>query len=148
MLCFGAGRNCKSSTIGELYEMLVRRYCSYATIYTDSCARSGIRKTTSMYQEWFPRLLHEALVPPSSGNVATMTENSLPTGSNSFFRQLDHMIATLCNEEFTNLYALTRDMWQESTEEPSSDIVKAYSDLKAAIFTRYRTLSELLGVAC
>jgi hypothetical protein len=110
-------------------------------------ARSGIRKTTSMYQEWFPRLLHEALVPPSSGNVATMTEDTLPTGSNSFFRQLDHMIATLCNEEFTKLYAFTRDMMQESADEPTSDIVKAYSDLKAAIFTRYRTLSELLGVA-
>jgi hypothetical protein len=115
--------------------------------FTLNDARSGIRKTTSMYQAWFPRLLHEALVHPSSGNVATMTEDILPTGFNSFFRQLDHMIATLCNEEFTNLYALTRDMWQESTEEPTSDIVKAYSDLKAAIFTRYRTLSELLGVA-
>ena len=81
--------------------------------------------------------------------------SNLPCGSNTFFRQLDHMIATLCNEEFIRLYTYTRDMLvgdgdgNESTPQhhpPTSDIVQLYSNMKAAIFSRYRTISELLGV--
>lgn len=84
---------------------------------------------------------------PSTGNDSKPSLRELPNGSNSFFRQLDHMIATLCNEEFATLYGLTRDdLKDEGTEEPTSDIVQRYSDLKAAIFSRYRTLSELLGI--
>lgn len=62
------------------------------------------------------------------------------------------MIATLCNEEFSKLYRLTRDCLESdknedgsSREEPSKEIIQRYSDFKAAIFSRYRTLSELLG---
>ena len=109
---------------------------------------SGIRKTTSMYQPWFPKLLREALQCPATleSSAAVATPAVLPDGTNSFFRQLDHMIATLCNEDFATLYRLTRDCLPESSMEPSSEIIQQYSDMKAAIFTRYRTLSELLGV--
>lgn len=55
------------------------------------------------------------------------------------------MIATLCNEEFSQLYKLA-GLGMVGGEHPSPDLVKKYSDLKASIFKRYRTLSELLGV--
>lgn len=58
---------------------------------------NGIRKTTAMYQSWFPQVLREALVAPH-GVTANFAADDLPTGENSFFRQLDHMITTLCNE--------------------------------------------------
>ena len=115
---------------------------------------NGIRKTTSLYQDWWPQLLQEALVAPPPAGTAEENGNkrknppvdlpieSLPSGTNSFFRQLDHMIATLCNEDFKALYVLTQ---QELHGEPSPALVSKYSNLKAAIFTRYRTLSELLG---
>jgi hypothetical protein len=136
---------------------------------------NGIRKTTSMYQPWFSQVLEEALVPPPSlslsngraaaamptngnGDDDTIPRELLPTGHNSFFRQLDHMIATLCNREFEMLYRLTESECQrtlagtnsrlkdddEATTIPPEAIEK-YSNLKAAIFARYRTLSELLG---
>ena len=125
---------------------------------------NGIRKTTSMHQPWFGSLLEEALVyPPSSSDGKDEKENTsnknsiplqhLPTGENSFFRQLDHMIATLCNKEFAILYALTekrmatgKSSSSAEGQQPSSEDIQAYSNLKAAIFTRYRTLSELFGV--
>jgi hypothetical protein len=128
---------------------------------------NGIRKTTSMYQPWFAELLSEALiVPPSLDGTATdktikrplpatpPSIESLPTGSNSFFRQLDHMICTLCNEEFCRLYVWAAsqlpkldddDAGRERPSTPSDEVVQQYSDYKAAIFSRYRTLSELLG---
>mmetsp|Transcript_2643 Transcript_2643/g.5722 ORF Transcript_2643/g.5722 Transcript_2643/m.5722 type:complete len:475 (-) Transcript_2643:1231-2655(-) len=112
---------------------------------------NGIRKTTSMYQPWFGDLLSEALTcPPSDGkSEIKLSPNILPTGSNSFFRQLDHMICTLCNEEFTRLYAWSTAQLNkmEGDEEPipSEEVVDQYSNYKAAIFSRYRTLSELLG---
>jgi hypothetical protein len=121
---------------------------------------SGIRKTTSIYQEWFPLLLQEAIVSPSSqpesdiDMKSTIELPNLPCGSNTFFRQLDHMIATLCNEEFIRLYTYTRDMLvtdnhdggTRQQQQPTSDIIQFYSNMKAAIFSRYRTISELLGV--
>ncbi len=58
---------------------------------------NGIRKTTAMYELWFPQLLKEAIVAPH-GEGQTFDTESLPSGNNSFFRQLDHMITTLCNE--------------------------------------------------
>ena len=113
---------------------------------------NGIRKTTSLYQEWFAPLLQEALVVPKIGNddKDDVDANFLPTGQNSFFRQLDHMIATLCNEDFALLYKLTSELLQLSDEndsnvDPSPEVVAQYTNLKAAIFARYRTLSELLG---
>lgn len=106
---------------------------------------NGIRKTTSIYQPWFRALLSEALVAPA-GSKAVFDERILPSGQTGFFRQLDHMIATLCNEEFCKLYELTGASMVDG-KDPPHELVKRYSDLKASIFTRYRTLSELLGVA-
>jgi hypothetical protein len=128
---------------------------------------NGIRKTTALYESWFPRLLREALVrPPQTDahnrNEPTINDESellLPSGHNAFFRQLDHMIATICNEEFGLLYKQTAELTQLldarnsttgttiSSSNNNKDIVKHYTDLKGAIFARYRTLSELLGVA-
>ena len=70
------------------------------------------------------------------------------TGENSFFRQLDHMIVTLCNEDFTKLYALTAHLSDvdDKNVDPPKELIQKYSNLKASIFSRYRTLSELLGV--
>jgi len=112
---------------------------------------NGIRKTTSLYQPWFDSVLEEALVQPASGDdkkEEEIAKKDLPTGKNSFFRQLDHMIATLCNKDFATLYSMALKQLEasENPEEPSSEIIQAYSNLKAAIFTRYRTLSELFGV--
>lgn len=106
---------------------------------------NGIRKTTSLYQEWFPVLLAEALVAPP--NAPTSFEaNVLPSGQNSFFRQLDHMIATLCNEDFGILYQLTAEYMENEGVSPA-EAIEQYAELKAGIFGRYRTLSELLGGA-
>jgi hypothetical protein len=55
------------------------------------------------------------------------------------------MIATLCNEEFSHLYQLTANQ-MEKERGLSKILIKQYSDLKASIFLRYRTLSELLGI--
>lgn len=124
---------------------------------------SGIRKTTSIYQPWFPLLLQEALQLPQdhSKDAGTLGVSDLPSGSNTFFRQLDHIIATLCNEEFIRLYAFAKEMLRDSTDNatakyvgseafafspPTPDVVQLYSNMKAAIFARYRTVSELLGV--
>jgi hypothetical protein len=105
---------------------------------------NGIRKTTSLYQPWFDELLEEALCPPS-GTHESKNPTNLPTGSNSFFRQLDHMIATICNEEFCKLYVWAASQLSDENAIPSDDVVQEYSDYKAAIFSRYRTLAELLG---
>jgi hypothetical protein len=104
---------------------------------------NGIRKTTSLYQPWFDQLLAEALCPPTATSSPNPT--NLPTGSNSFFRQLDHMIATLNNEEFCKMYAWAASQLSDDTDIPSDEVVQDYSDYKAAIFSRYRTLAELLG---
>ncbi len=111
---------------------------------------NGIRKTTSVYQPWFQNLLNEALVYPNTHDKevdGTVSLESLPTGENSFFRQLDHMIITLINHNFQKLYAMTsaaHDFEKES--QPPTEIIQQYSDYKAAMFSRYRTLSEILGV--
>ena len=122
---------------------------------------NGIRKTSSIYQPWFSRVLMEALVSPSSterkkggGDTTVMSLSMLPNGDNSFFRQLDHMIATLCNEDFSMLYSLTAAQLGNNTEEkmldvnnqPPKNLIEKYSNLKGGIFSRYRTISELLGV--
>jgi hypothetical protein len=106
-----------------------------------------------MYQPWFKDLLGEAISGPTTDGGNRNGDSSmpadLPDGTNSFFRQLDHMIATLCNEEFSKLYAYSRDLAEDdgSQQQPTKDTIRLYSNLKAAIFTRYRTLSELLGVS-
>jgi hypothetical protein len=120
---------------------------------------NGIRKTTSMYQPWFSKVLQEALIAPTTATAACrhISIELLPNGHNSFFRQLDHMISTLCNEDFSLLYALTGAQLEKDGDEvatatpsknnvPSKELISRYSKLKASIFSRYRTLSELLGV--
>ena len=60
---------------------------------------NGIRKTTSVNSPWFRAVLHQALSTSYDG-----TEAELPDGANSFFRQLDFMVATLALDEFRALY--------------------------------------------
>ena len=98
-----------------------------------------------MYQSWFQDLLNEALIPPETQDSASIPKSDLPFGGNSFFRQLDHMIATLCNEEFRQLYQISGEQLDGGSN-PSQELIGNYSNRKAAIFSRYRTLSELLGV--
>ena len=62
---------------------------------------NGIRKTTSVYQPWLKTVLKHAL-----GDTYDGAEEELPDGSNSFFRQLDYMIATLGNIYCTTLLLL------------------------------------------
>lgn len=88
---------------------------------------NGIRKTSSVYQMWFKKALQEAL-----GDSYTGTLEELPDGTDSFFRQLDYMMATLANKEFARLYKV-----QDINE---------YASLKDGIFQRYRKLAEMLGV--
>lgn len=92
---------------------------------------NGIRKTTSLYQPWFRDVLKEAL-----GEAFPADPSLLPVGANSFFRQLDYMIATLASDEFRDLYS------QAAAGLPTS----AYSALKDGIFKRHRTIAEILGV--
>mmetsp|Transcript_31009 Transcript_31009/g.67063 ORF Transcript_31009/g.67063 Transcript_31009/m.67063 type:complete len:446 (-) Transcript_31009:228-1565(-) len=124
---------------------------------------NGIRKTTAMYQPWFSNVLQEALIAPTLAKEKKkdFKLEVLPNGHNSFFRQLDHMITTLCNEDFSKLYALTSAQLDDTAKndidspnkkkraldaDPPKELIKRYSNLKAGIFSRYRTLSELLGV--
>ena len=93
---------------------------------------NGIRKTTSIHQPWFRQALRFALGDTVDANT------TLPDGSNSFFRQLDYMIATLAHNEFARLY-------QGSPCDDTND-TRAYSAFKDALFARYRTLAESLGV--
>jgi hypothetical protein len=94
------------------------------------CGLNGIRKTTSIYQPWFQDLLRNALRSQYCGEV-----EDLPTGKNSFFRQLDFMIATVACEDFRELYAKVGLI----------DVAE-YSKIKDAIFARYRTLAEMVGI--
>ena len=61
---------------------------------------------------------------------------NLPDGSNSFFRELDHIICTLCNEEFAILYAWAAstlpkaEEGEENDSLPSDEIVEKYSNYK------------------
>lgn len=93
---------------------------------------NGIRKTTALYEPWFETALAEAIVAPD-GSRGGPRRVALPTGSNSFFRQLDFNVATVANEQFAKLYAI--------------EDVAAYARAKEAIFARYRTISEMLGAA-
>ena len=89
---------------------------------------NGIRKTSSLYEPWFPAVLAEAMGMESTDpNIA-----DLPCGVNSFFRQLDFIVATLANEDFRKLYTITD--------------VDEYAAAKEAIFSRYRKVSEMVGL--
>eukprot|EP00746_Dinoflagellata_sp_MGD_P089071 gnl/MRDRNA2_/MRDRNA2_35183_c0_seq1.p1 gnl/MRDRNA2_/MRDRNA2_35183_c0~~gnl/MRDRNA2_/MRDRNA2_35183_c0_seq1.p1 ORF type:complete len:472 (+),score=98.89 gnl/MRDRNA2_/MRDRNA2_35183_c0_seq1:56-1471(+) len=88
---------------------------------------NGIRKTTSIYSPWFKDVLREALGSQYDGPI-----DSLPTGANTFFRQLDYIVATLANEEFRQLYYIKN--------------VDEYASKKDAIFSRYRKAAEMVGI--
>jgi len=94
------------------------------------CGLNGIRKSTSVQQPWFQELLHNALGSQYSGDL-----EDLPTGDNSFFRQLDFMVATVACDDFRELYTKANLM----------DVAE-YSKIKDAIFARYRTLAEMIGI--
>mmetsp|Transcript_23306 Transcript_23306/g.55478 ORF Transcript_23306/g.55478 Transcript_23306/m.55478 type:complete len:418 (+) Transcript_23306:53-1306(+) len=87
---------------------------------------NGIRKTSTIYQPWFKEVLAEALAAQFPGS-----QDELPTGSNSFFRQLDYIIATVAIFEFEKLYEI--------------DEIGTYASFKDGIFARYRTLAEMVG---
>lgn len=89
---------------------------------------NGIRKTTSTYQTWFKQALKLALASSHEGETS-----DLPSGEDSFFRQLDYMLCTVANEEFKSLYGLGLE-------------TDTYSSSKNAIFSRYRTIAEMVGV--
>lgn len=61
----------------------------------------GIRKTTSVNSSWFQKLLFDAM---KSQLDPSVTEDDMPCGDNSFFRQLDFIVATVANAEFKKLY--------------------------------------------
>lgn len=106
---------------------------------------NGIRKTTSLYQPWFPAALASAL---AAAGHPPVDARRLPTGGSSWFRQLDHLIATVAAAEFRRLYAgpgggVTADAGGDVPPPP----VDAYAEHKDGIFARYRTVAEVLGVA-
>ncbi|KAH8053629.1 hypothetical protein JL722_9476 [Aureococcus anophagefferens] len=90
---------------------------------------NGIRKTTSIYEPWFGDALREAIVGP--GGARATSPGRPARGSTSFFRQLDFVIATAANEDFRRLYGI--------------EDVAAYAAAKDAIFSRYRTVAEMVG---
>ena len=63
---------------------------------------NGIRKTSSLYEPWFQEVLAEAMGMDSMNPQVA----DLPYGENSFFRQLDFIVATLANEDLAALPAL------------------------------------------
>eukprot|EP00308_Calcidiscus_leptoporus_P022439 CAMPEP_0119380750 /NCGR_PEP_ID=MMETSP1334-20130426/57901_1 /TAXON_ID=127549 /ORGANISM="Calcidiscus leptoporus, Strain RCC1130" /LENGTH=369 /DNA_ID=CAMNT_0007400681 /DNA_START=117 /DNA_END=1226 /DNA_ORIENTATION=+ len=87
---------------------------------------NGIRKTSSIYQEWFKEVLKQALGDSYNGSIS-----ELPGGGDSFFRQLDFIVATVANEEFKELYGI--------------DDLSEYAARKDGIFARYRTIAEIMG---
>ena len=125
---------------------------------------NGIRKTTSVYQTWFKKALAFSL-----GNTFTGDVNALPDGNNSYFRQLDYMMATMGHDEFTKVYqsdccspATASSASSSSTSSTSSssassstttsaapsfskEQVQTYMNVKGGIFARYRSLCETLG---
>jgi hypothetical protein len=84
---------------------------------------NGIRKTSSIYQPWFEQVLRAALGAEPS--------EPLPTGANCFFRQLDFIASTVACEELKTLYTVGD--------------VGAYATFKDGVYSRYRTLAEMVG---
>mmetsp|Transcript_172878 Transcript_172878/g.554292 ORF Transcript_172878/g.554292 Transcript_172878/m.554292 type:complete len:396 (-) Transcript_172878:189-1376(-) len=92
---------------------------------------NGIRKTSSIYQPWFKEVLGQALVDAGASNGSCGEVGDLPVGANSFFRQLDYIASTVACEELRSLYTIAD--------------VGDYAKFKDSIYTRYRTLSEMVG---
>lgn len=106
---------------------------------------NGIRKTTSLYQSWFPAVLASAL---AAAGHPSVDARRLPTGESSWFRQLDHLIATVAAAEFRRLYAGPGGRAASAANGTMSlPPVDAYAAHKDGIFARYRTVAEVLGVA-
>ena len=97
---------------------------------------NGVRKTTSCFQAWFKQALAFSL-----GRTYTGPREDLPDGNNAFFRQLDFMMANVCNLEFARMY---NSACCSGSDDGRSN-VDAYMQLKGAIFARYRGLCEMLG---
>ena len=95
---------------------------------------NGIRKTSCIYQPWFEEALREALVREGLDDPKT---EILPAGHNSYFRQLDFLVSTMANNAFHDLY--------DSAVIKSNDVL-TYARLKDALFARYRTLAEIVGI--
>ena len=95
---------------------------------------NGIRKTTAMQQPWFSQVLFEALSSQLKAHEGCdqLTADDMPSALNSFFRQLDFLVATIGNEEFKRLYKITD--------------VQSYARMKDAVFARYRTMAEMCGM--
>lgn len=91
---------------------------------------NGIRKTTSVNSPWFINILQSEL--DTQLRSKNIDATNLPTGDNSFFRQLDYLVATVANNDFKRLYEI-------------EDAV-TYAKMKDLIFARYRTLAEICGV--
>lgn len=85
---------------------------------------NGIRKTTSVYEPWFGEALSAGVEGPSASGV-------LPGGGNSFFRQLDFLVASVASEQFASMYRV--------------DDIAEYAALKDAVFARHRTVAEIVG---
>jgi hypothetical protein len=92
---------------------------------------NGIRKTTCMYQTWIKEVILEALKEMHEDDVPAL--EFLPDASNSFFRQLDHLVPTCANQEFKALY---------NVRDPEE-----YAELKDGIFVRYRNIVQCFGAA-
>eukprot|EP00808_Paulinella_micropora_P002186 g63785.t1 len=107
------------------------------------CGLNAIRKTTATYQDWFPELLSAAIQPPHGSNDRPSPAD-VPVGANSFFRQLDYVIAIAANQEFKRMYELLPCLEEELGNHQKE--VDIYSTIKDSIFARYRTVAEMYGV--
>lgn len=95
---------------------------------------NGIRKTSSIYQPWFREALQQAL---AEEKLDASEQEGLPVGENCFFRQLDFLVATMANQAFHDLY--------DSAVIKDEDVL-TYARLKDALFARYRSLAEIVGI--
>ena len=140
---------------------------------------NGIRKTSSIYQPWFAAVLAEALTLSRAGagagagavtgadtdtcSTGSVSADDVPSGNNSFFRQLDFIVATLANNDFRTLYETHPPIHSQINPHPHSlhqhqhqqqdqgqdtdlDLVASYARTKDAIFARHRKAAEVVGL--
>ena len=125
---------------------------------------NGIRKTTSIYQPWFATVLAEALTlsragagaGADTGSTEGVSVDGVPCGCNSFFRQLDFIVATLANNDFRTLYEThsptdspihpDQTQTQDQDQDQDLDLVDSYARTKDAIFARHRKAAEVVGL--
>jgi hypothetical protein len=102
---------------------------------------NGIRKSTALGQPWFRAALGEALV-VAQGSAPAAELGELPHAGDSFFRQLDYVMATVASAPLRELYAALGPLGAA----PSAEDVAAYAEVKDAIFVRHRTTAEAVGL--